>query len=109
MSETKAEPKQSDTLKAFYQDIQKWIDRGTPAHRFYLRDSGLCKNNERYHLSIGSPYSNLIELKDQFEKAGLDRMFPFNVSADKGYFYEHKDRTIFDNEERLKWVKDHAK
>lgn len=102
----------SPHLKAFYQAYHAWLQEGAPtSNRTFLHGGGLCLNLYRFLLNLDLPDAEIeqvaLEMKEQFEAADLDRVYPFN-SSDKHYQLEIETRTAWRNPERVAWVAKHA-
>lgn len=93
----------SPKLKAFYKDLQAWIDGGMQTHQF-RQDRGLCSNLVAIYCRE-MPYEArdevYLELEAQFKDAGLDDDFPFNNGDLDEFTNEHKR---YENPARLAWV-----
>lgn len=102
-------------LQLFYQAIHEWIVAGLPEDPVrnpygFVAVSGLCTNMIYFGRSQG--YSNTTigmaqeHMKTLFKSAGLSRAFPFGDLF--VYDQEHKSKTIYQNQQRLDWIKDHV-
>jgi len=91
---------QSKELTQFYQEYKAWLDTGAPQDKPFRRDRGLCNNMDLYMNFDTNVY---IELSDQFSKAGLDNVFPF----DECDAYMLDDNCHL-NPKRIQWVTDHV-
>lgn len=99
-----------ELLKEFYQDILKWIEARCPAdHPYYTTSFGLCFNLERWkfenNLSVGTELDNL--QYRMFAEAGLHPHCPFEEWNE--YCKRKFSGTMFENPQRLAWVRDHAR
>lgn len=94
-------------LKTYYKAVQKWVEQGCPECQPFINGNGLCGN---LHFFTADPYK-VQELRDemtkQFVQAGLHESFPFN-GMDNPYQAEGHRREIFQNLQRLEWIKHHA-
>jgi len=95
------------TLKDFYKDMQAWINGNCVDSRF-SRSAGLC-----YNLRNWRKTSYIQELRGEqkaaFVAAGLDGTYPFNDGEDNNYQREKLYGSIYRNQARLDWIKQHAK
>jgi hypothetical protein len=91
-------------LTNFYKDLQAWLDAGMPAHPVFNKKRALCAS-----LSVWSSDSCSMQrsLAAQFKRAKLCPVFPFNKPA-RDYHTECFNSTVYDNVERLAWVKQQA-
>ena len=95
-------------LDKFYQEFQAWIDSGFSNSTIFTPIYGLCGNALRWARAHNLAHIEFLNsLKEQFLDAGLDYEYPFNEDyAD--YDHESWSDSLYTNEKRLKWVKDHA-
>lgn len=104
----------STFLQLFYQAIHEWIVAGLPDDPVrnpygFKEDTGLCTNMIHFGRSQG--YSNATigmaqeHMKTLFKRAGLYRVFPFGGLLI--YDQECSTKTIYQNQQRLDWIKDH--
>lgn len=100
---------QSAELTRFYRDYLDWLNNYRPWwNTCFRRDTGLCYNLTHWCAVRQLSTSRLWdEIKAQFEAAKLSREFPFNRTP-KDYLNEVETDTLHMNEERMKWVRDHA-
>lgn len=102
-------------LQLFYQAIHEWIVAGLPEDPVrnpygFVADRGLCTNMIHFGRSQG--YSNATigtaqeHMKTLFKSAGLSRVFPFGDVL--VYDQECGSKTIFQNQQRLDWIKNHV-
>lgn len=103
---------QSALLTQFYRELQAWIDAGTPHERPFSVYPGICVNLWEFARLNKITYKRAEELEgelqDQFERAGLDKSFPFNF-GDDDYRYESDNGSRWKNSDRLEWIRKHAK
>lgn len=101
-------------LQLFYQAIHEWVVADLPedlVHNPYRFEAytGLCRNLLTFGHSQSTEWIVLdkafFEMKKQFNKANLSTEFPF--SDLETYEYECTTRTIYQNQQRLDWIKDH--
>lgn len=103
--------KQSTQLTAFYQSYRAWLGSGAPVSNpvMYRRDQGLCSAMAKFnrHTGLDPQQSNevLIEMKQQFIDAGLDRMYPWGFSQ-----FEHQCEFLIMHKDPLRttWVLEHS-
>ena len=100
----------SPELSRFYKSVQAWIDSNFTVNPYdYVIHSGLCLNScsfeSKHELPMDEVYHEMI---CQFKEAGLNTDVPFNVYPRNSYNDESTRKTIWQNKERLAWVKDHA-
>lgn len=103
--------REHELLTEFYQDMQTWVDAGTPEHPIFSKAVGLCANlywwtgyNKLTHKARAK--INLLRRK-QFIDAGLNTAYPFNTPIH--YLQElRRDGTRYNNKERLAWIREHA-
>lgn len=94
------------TLLNFYKAYNQWLSSGAPEDKPFSRKRGLCWNLVYGYAEEGS---NLLEeMIDQFEKAGLNTEYPFDLDMDM-YTSSSKVAIIHKNPKRVKWVKDKLK
>ncbi|QIG68760.1 hypothetical protein EVB68_023 [Rhizobium phage RHph_Y2_6] len=94
-------------LEQFYKQIYVWICRGTPQHKIFDTEYGICANLLEYMPdSMVSKTRRL--LRDQFIEAGLDDICPFNQGDYDIYKKERDAGLLYRNPLRLKWIEDHA-
>ncbi len=99
-----------DELKQFYQDVAAWVEDGCPSHDVFQLDCGLCSQLEMW----SENQCHAKELTDQlwdeqaamFQSAGLDKNFPFDT--EESYNHAYYANAMYDNPERLNWIKEHA-
>lgn len=102
----------SEELKQFYKEIQEWIEAECPEHPVFRPYYGLCWSLVRWtnkHGKAGDVDILVFELAEQLMDAGLDKEYPFNHGLDIEYNCECSTNTIFQNQFRLAWIKEHAK
>lgn len=103
------------SLTTFYRDLQAWINEGCPVENdhHFRKDRGLCANLDKwcmfdYEMSHEHSLALDKELEEQFIEAGLNAYYPFN-KANRIFFKEECDNwTMFENPERLAWIKNHC-
>lgn len=102
-------------MQQFYKSMQEWIDAGTPQysekHHFFNVDVGLCSNLTAFLISIPAIDDDAVEfyaeqLENQLKLAGLALLFPFNQQT--CYHTEKANGTIYQNPERLEWIRKHS-
>lgn len=110
----------SPELKQFYQTVQQWVEEGCSSEHPYLETSlGLCDNLIGWGFAKEYPANEIrklsLELRSQFQYAGLDRVYPFNIEScraenydDPWYSEEHGSHHCYTNLKRLAWIKEHA-
>ena len=102
-----------DLLKMFYKDIHAVVFLGETQKWFYPK-YGLCSNLNFWiyynQLELDSDIADKIcwSLSKSFEKAGLNREYPFNNGDGDDYSYEMDNNLIYTNQNRLDWIKNHA-
>lgn len=99
----------SEELKAFYQEMQEWIDAGLPMDNRYRFSIwyGLCHNLEAFLRCYPKPQETYIEeMREQFIQAGLGEDYPFDKAWE--YAADVEEGTLYTNQERLNWIKQHA-
>lgn len=97
----------SPELQQFYNEINQWIKDGTPEHKIFMSDFGMCSNLREFcRVHKYDRWDAYLELLDSFRYAGLDRGYPFS-SGDE-YNSEHRNNTVYSNPIRLNWIKSHA-
>lgn len=92
--------KQSKELAKFYRLYLKQVKRhrkGKSTKSWFDYTEGLCFSLENYDYTLEE------ELKKQFKKAGLDKVYPFGERA----YDSQGDKTTDKN--RIRWVKEHLK
>ena len=95
-------------LKEYLQSVQAWIERGCQHYAPYRATRGLCRNTYEFLPDDYEASEKLrIELEDAFKADGLNPEYPFNRSA-KDYEDECYRLTVWENPQRLAWVKKHA-
>ncbi len=101
--------KQSDELTRFYNEMQKWIDRGTPSHPYFSNKQALCWNLRKFreHHGIDIDKYLVVQLGEQFIEAGLSMTFPFNDGSQLKFYHENEDIQHYSNKARLEWVRTH--
>lgn len=102
--------KQSKELTAFYNAYNDWLEAGAPEENEYNfhRHGGLCYNII-YIGAIAYGTKKLVgelipELKEQFEKAHLDKDYPFGRWI---YLVARYNDTQHLDPNRIRWVKSH--
>lgn len=99
-----------EELKQFYQAIQEWVDEGCPPHDVFQLDSGLCNTLEMWCEKAGYDRELTEQLWDEqagmFQAAGLDKNFPFDT--EESYNHAYYSNAMYDNADRLNWIKEHA-
>lgn len=76
----------------------------TEDHPFWFYDfCGLCHNSRRYDLEHGTRVN--WELKEILGKED----YPFNNSSQEQYDEEYAEETMYKNEKRLAFLREHAK
>jgi hypothetical protein len=103
---------QSKEMTAFCRDYISWFNNGTPSHEVFTTYNGLCRMWMDYILSTdtfvqGTLEVSYNELKEIFNSEKLDYMFPFNTSRSE-YMDEMFVNKSHLNQQRIKWVTDHA-
>lgn len=102
-------------LQFFYQAIHEWIVAGLPEDPVrnpygFKSDAGLCTNMVYFSRSQGCSNTTICMTKEHmnilFKRAGLSAVFPFGDLL--VYDQERKSKTIFQNQQRLDWIKDHV-
>lgn len=107
---TQTNGKMSPELKEFYKSYQEWLDDGAPQALPYLRETGLCGNMEIYARAEKiNEHDIFMEMVEQFLEANLSRCTPFNNGSMDSYWDERAAGAMHLNEERIQWVRDHAK
>lgn len=99
-----------DELKQFYQEIQEWVEAGCPPYTVFQMDSGLCNQLEMWSENQGHDEELTEQLWDEqaamFQSAGLDKNFPFDT--EESYTHAYCANAMYDNPERLNWIKEHS-
>lgn len=103
---------QSELLTRFYRAVAEQLDRDTPDAIFH-EDTGLCGNLRHWgarilNLSQEKVTALVQEMEQQFRDAELNAMFPFNP-VEGSYCDEEEAGTLYDNINRIQWIRDHAK
>lgn len=105
----------SEELKAFYKATQEWIEAGCTEHPVFAKDRGLCDNLYFYAKITDGQDQNCGELlrafRSQVAAAGLHKIFPFNRDhcCFEDFIDECNSETVYENKDRLAWIKEHAK
>lgn len=87
----------------FYDEILAWIEEGTPIHKFFSGQFGLCSSFANWNAEHGGEFS-AAPLKEEFKAAGLDADFPFGGL----YFAESFADKLYSNPDRLAWIRAHS-
>lgn len=103
-------PEQSEQLTKFYQDYLAWLERGAPDGAPFTRRHGLCLNLKTWANTQEKVWYHQLagEMRDQFRKAELHPWYPFNRGSGDLYEMESNQGECFLNNERIRWVKEHA-
>lgn len=103
---------QSELLTQFYKDWLAWLDAGAdPKDQTFKRYSGLC--TALYFWGIENKISGITQRKldsemlYQFEKAGLEMLYPFDEDS-AAFNQAHLHETHHTNPKRIQWVRDHV-
>lgn len=116
----------NSSLKVFFGDLQAWIDAGKPdanAHNFSVRD-GVCYNLENWYVAHRKSRGSFIFIGNMYQlRNDLRRIFsehyvqgkctsgnpatPFNTNF-LSFHEEQRSNTLWDNPERLKFVREMA-
>lgn len=101
---------QSELLTQFYRAYAGWLDAGAPRLplTIFSRDSGLCRNLRLWLNNVGKLdyYRSLRrEMEEQFSPMNV--LYPFNGNS-WAYQNEREAEKCHLNEQRIKWVRDHA-
>ena len=95
-------------LKEYLKAVQAWVERGCQHCAPYRATRGLCINTYEFLPDDYEASEKLrIELVDAFKADGLNPEYPFNSSAED-YEDECFMRSVWENPQRLAWVKKHA-
>ncbi|AXH72680.1 MAG: hypothetical protein [Caudoviricetes sp.] len=96
--------KQSRELTKFYNAYHDWLMNGAPIHDIFSRCAGLCHNLTLYCVrnKIDKNFSK--QMGKQFEKAGLDKEYPF---GEEQYINCFMNDTSHLDPNRIAWVKAH--
>lgn len=99
---------QSKELTQFYNDYLSWVNDGTPAHKIFNVQHGLCTNATEYGSNL---YKNSLkitkELYYQFKNEGLSTRYPFNEGIND-FTNEYENGSYHLNEKRMNWVKKYS-
>jgi len=85
-------------LKEFCQEMLAWIDGGCGEHDDFCPTVGLCTNYRMLFLANSLEYYLI---------ATMDTVHPFG--GVNMYFEESETQTLYQNPQRLAWLKEHAK
>ena len=92
------------TLNDFYRYMQDRIDSG----KIPYPQCGLCFHLQGWIIdNAWGLWEIENQMRKQFEEAGLDPTHPFDHSI-SSYLNSGTEKTVWKNEKRLAWVKDHA-
>ena len=95
-------------LKEYLKAVQAWIEQGCPNNTPFFVSCGLCKNTHGFFPGDWEAIEKLQrELEDAFCADDLDLEYPFN-SSPEDYDDECSFQTVWENPQRLAWVKKHA-
>ena len=104
--------KQSALLRQFYKAYVEWLDLGAPDQIIFRRYFGLCSNLNNWATNnkiYGQDAIDLSrEMQSQFRVAGGSVDYPFNRGDADLYTREVDFELAHENEQRNKWVRDHA-
>jgi hypothetical protein len=119
-------------ISQFYQDLQKWVELGTPTGNttVFKKHLSLCANFSRWVDFWYETQEEMKEKAEQFEEEGLytgyfpdllkyrfhvqidpkgDNPYPFNSEGRCAYAYEaHVLKNFYLNQDRLDWIKQHV-
>jgi len=91
-------------LKEFCQAMLEWIDGGCGDHEIFGSLVGLCRNHALFtRLPIDRPSDLLAE----YFYENFNTCYPFGGQLEYGA--EVETSSLYQNPERLQWLKDHAK
>ena len=95
-------------IKEYLQSVQVWIEQGCQHYAPYRATCGLCRNTYKLlpddYVASEKLYAELVEA---FKADGLNPEYPFNSSAED-YEDECFMWAVWENPQRLAWVKKHA-
>lgn len=101
-----------DELKEFYQLVLEWLETDRLLDIDFETDMGLCGNlynwaEDAYGEALACELYDV--QKRMFIEAGLDVDFPFDADID-AYLKSAREgkHGLYDNPERLNWIKEHA-
>lgn len=101
-------------LREFYRDVNRAIKADIKPEWFCI-NAGLCDNLINWYKAkagLKYRYRELNRLKvrmsNQFSNAELNRLLPFNQSSMRKYIDECRGSMIYQNPQRLKWIRDHV-
>lgn len=105
-------PAQSELLTQFYRVYAGWLVAGAPEGVIFTRSSGLCQNLKMYLLQTGKSDRQTVtelgmEMRRQFINARRNDAYPFDGHSDS-YQRSAGERNCHANENRIKWVNEHA-
>lgn len=114
----------NDRMVIFYREILNWIDAGTPAHSIFDARFGLCYNLRTWEYDNFGDKSRLsVDLENEFHSFGMELSYPFYLeprldkpewsyeecrNAERSYSMERSTKSIFKNQRRVHWIRDHA-
>lgn len=105
----------SPELKAFYKDLQAWIENPETSSFKFVADYGICDNLSFWVFAQPQPYETwrlALQLKGElifsFPSSGLDTCLPFDTSL-ADFKRASKANTLYKNKARLDWIAHHAK
>ena len=100
---------QSTELSEFYIKYYAWVKRGARSDRIkFYRNAGLCLNINLMGYSYFILQTMKYEMKNQFKKANLYSIYPFNKNL-SNYDEESGSNLSHKNLRRITWVKSHLK
>lgn len=102
---------QSQLLTDFYRAYLEFAEEKANPFDFQLT-LGLCSNLRKFFKGCensDSYYDTSDEMYQQFDDAGLDQSYPFNLGYVSSYTEEMRVAGAAKNEMRTQWVRNHAK
>lgn len=112
MSTTPSSPTPSPLMKTFLVELNFWIEQGRPCHSTFSSAVGVCGNLNRAvralkaHPEVRGELQT--ELYHMFIADGLDPILPFNTGMSLKYETESEYGLLYENQERINWIKKHA-